>query len=234
MFPLRDTVRSRSFPLVNLGLIALNILVFLYELAVGPKGLNALLGTFALIPDRLSLAHPVSAVTLLTSAFLHGSWFHLISNLWTLYIFGDNVEDRMGSLRYLAFYLLAGVTAGVAQAALNPASQMPTIGASGAIAGVLGAYFILFPYGRVLTFVPLFFLPWFVEIPAYVFLGIWFLTQLSSGLLYLGAATDPGSFGGIAWGAHIGGFIVGLVLARLLARRRWTDRPGTFDTFGNL
>jgi membrane associated rhomboid family serine protease len=233
MFPLRDTVRSRSFPLVNLGLIALNILVFLYELAAGPKGLNALLGTFALIPDRLSLAHPVSAVTLLTSAFLHGSWFHLISNLWTLYIFGDNVEDRMGSLRYLAFYLLAGVTAGLVQAALNPASQLPTIGASGAIAGVLGAYFILFPYGRVLTFVPLFFLPWFVEIPAYVFLGIWFLTQLPSGLLYLGAAADPGSFGGIAWGAHIGGFIVGLILARLLARR-WTDRPGTIDSFGNL
>jgi membrane associated rhomboid family serine protease len=234
MFPLRDTVRSRSFPLVNLGLIAVNLLVFLYELAIGPKGINSVLDTFALIPARLSLAHPFGAVTLLTSTFLHGSWFHLISNLWVLYIFGDNVEDRMGPVRYLAFYLLAGIIAGLAQTALDPASQVPTIGASGAIAGVLGAYFILFPYGRVLTFVPLFFLPWFVEIPAYIFLGIWFLTQLSSGLLYLGAAADPGSFGGVAWWAHIGGFVFGLILARLLARRRWTDRSGAFDGLESL
>src|SRR4030042_1799025 len=171
MFPLRDTVRSRTFPLVNLALIGLNIVVFLLELSSGPQGLDRLLGTYALIPARLSWAQPLTGITLLTSAFLHGGWFHLLSNMWTLFIFGDNVEDRMGHMRYLIFYLLAGAAAGAAQVVFDPLSRLPTVGASGAIAGVLGAYFILYPQGRVLTFLPLFILPWFVEIPAYFFLG---------------------------------------------------------------
>ncbi len=218
MFPLRDTVRSRKFPLVNWLLIGANVLVFLYEVSLGPARLDSLMADYALIPARLSLAAPLSLITLLTSTFLHGGWFHVISNMWTLVIFGDNVEDRMGSFRYLVFYLMAGVFAGVVQVFFGAGSTIPTVGASGAIAAVLGAYLLLFPRGRVLTFVPLFFLPWLMEIPAFVYLGLWFLSQLSSGLLALGAAAGPGSFGGIAWWAHIGGFAFGLLLVRIFAR----------------
>jgi membrane associated rhomboid family serine protease len=220
MFPLRDTVRSRSFPFVNLALIGLNLLVFLFELSLGPQGLDRLFASYALIPARLSLVHPLSAITLLTSAFLHGGWFHVLSNLWTLFIFGDNVEDRMGHARYLVFYLLAGTAAGLTQVFFGPGSAIPTVGASGAIAGVLGAYFLLYPQGRVLTFLPLFILPWFVEIPAFVFLGVWFFSQISSGLFNLGAAGTPGSYGGVAWWAHVGGFVFGLIAVNVFARRR--------------
>jgi membrane associated rhomboid family serine protease len=172
---------------------------------------------YGLVPARLSWANPASWPTLVTSIFLHGGWFHVISNLWTLFIFGDNVEDRMGHLRFLAFYLASGVVAGLAHVALAPTSTLPTIGASGAIAGVLGAYFVLYPSARVLTLVPLIFIPWLVEIPAFIYLGIWFLSQLSSVLLNLGAAGD---FGGIAWWAHIGGFAFGALLAVLLIMPR--------------
>jgi membrane associated rhomboid family serine protease len=168
--------------------------------------------TYGLIPARLALADPAGWLTLLTSIFLHGSWLHLVSNLWTLFIFGDNVEDRLGHGRFLGFYLLSGVVAGLAHSLLASGSTLPTIGASGAIAGVLGAYFVLFPSARVLTFVPLLILPWLVEIPAFVYLGIWFLSQISSGLLDLGAA---GAFAGIAWWAHIGGFVFGALTALL-------------------
>jgi membrane associated rhomboid family serine protease len=137
--------------------------------------------------------------------------------MWTLYIFGDNIEDRMGSSRYLVFYLLAGLAAAVLQIYFAPNSSVPTLGASGAIAGVLGAYLLLYPRGRVITLIPIFILPWFVELPAFLFLGVWFLSQLSSGLLSLGAAGD---FGGIAWWAHIGGFVFGLVTVYLFVQRR--------------
>jgi membrane associated rhomboid family serine protease len=226
MFPLRDTVRSRSFPFVNVLLITANVLVFLLEVSLGPRGMDSFFAAFALIPAQLSLAQPLTIVTLLTSTFLHGGWFHLISNMWTLFIFGDNVEDRMGPFRYLVFYLMAGAFAGMVQVAFGPASGIPTVGASGAIAAVLGAYFVLFPRGRVVTFLPLFFLPWLVEIPAFVYLGIWFVSQISSGLVGLGAAGAPASFGGIAWWAHVGGFTFGLLLVRVFARRRrdiWQD-----------
>lgn len=216
MFPLRDTIKSRSFPAVNLGLIALNILIFLCEDSLSPARLESLFSIAGLIPSHLSLAHPVSLITLISSAFLHGGWFHLISNMWMLFIFGDNVEDRMGAGRYLCFYLLSGIVSGLAQAFFLPQSSMPTIGASGAIAGVLGAYLILFPRARVTTFIPVFILPWLVDVPAFIFLGFWFLTQLSSGLLSLGAV---GRFGGIAWWAHIGGFAFGMILALPFARK---------------
>jgi len=163
MFPLRDTLRSRRFPLVNWLLIGANVAVFLYEVSLGAEGLDRFFGEYALIPAQLSLAAPVSLLSLVTSMFLHGGWFHVISNLWTLVIFGDNVEDRMGSFRYLVFYLAAGVFAGLVQVVFAPGSSIPTVGASGAIAGVLGAYLLLFPHGRVLTFIPLFILPWLVE-----------------------------------------------------------------------
>ena len=225
MFPLRDTIRSRSFPIVTYGLIAANSIIFLFESSLDPKGFNTLLDIFGLVPARISTVHLLSIITPLTSVFLHGSWFHLISNMWTLFIFGDNVEDRMGSTRFLVFYLIAGVVSGLTHAlvsntiygTLSPQSWIPTVGASGAIAGVLGAYFILYPRARVVTLIPLFILPWFVEIPAFIYLGLWLFSQVSSGLLSLGAY---GAFGGIAWFAHIGGFLVGLLLVRIFARKR--------------
>ncbi len=228
MLPLRDSVRPRSVPIANYSLIALNVLVFLFEASL-PRGAFAqLLTQFGLVPGRLSLAQPMSLVTLLTSVFLHGSWFHLISNMWTLFIFGDNVEDRMGTGRYVTFYLLVGVLAGISHAYFAAGSNVPTVGASGAIAGVLGAYLLLFPRGRVLTLIPLFFLPWFVEIPAFIYLGVWFFSQLSSGLLSLG---DLGAtqFSGIAWWAHIGGFVAGMVFVQAFRRRRRQRWTSEFD-----
>ena len=224
MFPLRDTVRSRTFPAVNYGLFAINALIFLFEASLGPQGCVNLIDILGVVPARLSLSQPLSLFTLFTSMFIHGSWFHLISNMWTLYIFGDNVEDRMGSVRYLVFYLLAGVVSGLVHVVVSitvygvdsPLALTPTVGASGAIAGVLGAYFILYPRSRVITLIPLLILPWFVEIPAFIYLGFWFFSQLSSGLLSLGSY---GAFGGIAWWAHIGGFIIGLLLVKLFIRR---------------
>ncbi len=223
MFPIRDTVRSRSFPVVNYGLIALNVLVFLFEASLSTRGFNRIIDAYGIVPVQVSLTQPFSLLTLFSSMFLHGGWFHLLSNMWILFIFGDNVEDRMGSARYLVFYLLAGAVAGTTHVLFSPGSAVPTVGASGAIAGVLGAYFVLFPSARVTTFVPLFILPWFIEVPAFLFIGIWFVTQLSSGLLQLGAYGD---FGGVAWWAHIGGFLVGILLVRLFApkprvRRVW-------------
>jgi membrane associated rhomboid family serine protease len=217
MFPLRDTVRPRSRPYVTWTLIAVSLAVFAATASLQAGVFERLILDYGLVPARISFADPGSWLTLFTSIFLHGGWFHVISNLWTLFIFGDNVEDRMGHVRFLAFYLASGVVAGLAHVALAPTSTLPTIGASGAIAGVLGAYFVLFPSARVLTLVPLIFIPWLVEIPAFIYLGIWFLSQLSSVLLNLGAAGD---FGGIAWWAHIGGFAFGALLAVLLIMPR--------------
>lgn len=230
MLPLRDSVRPRSFPIANYALIGLNLLLFLFEASLPQAEFVHVLNAFGLVPGRLSLAQPLSFLTLFSSMFLHGSWFHLISNMWTLFIFGDNVEDRMGTARYFLFYLLAGAAAGLTHAYLTAGSRMPTVGASGAIAGVLGAYLLLFPHGRVLTLIPLFFLPWFVEIPAFIYLGVWFFSQLSSGLMALGTLAEGGGFSGIAWWAHIGGFVAGILLVRFFAlrrRRRWplSDQP---------
>lgn len=156
--------------------------------------------------------------------FLHGGWFHLISNMWVLFIFGDNVEDRMGHGRFLLFYLLSGLAAGLMQALAAPGSHLPTVGASGAIAGVLGAYLLFFPGARVLTLIPFFFFFSFVEIPALFYLGFWFIAQLYSGLFALALPAGM-SAGGVAWWAHIGGFLFGLLLARRFERPRpaWGD-----------
>jgi membrane associated rhomboid family serine protease len=216
MFPIQDTVRTRSFPIVNWLLIISNVAVFvLLELPLRSGQLNQFVLTYGLVPVRLVDGQPWSVVTILTSMFLHGGWLHLISNMWALFIFGDNVEGRMGPGRYLIFYLLGGVVASLTQVVVDPASRLPMVGASGAIAGVLGAYLILFPSARVLTLVPLFILPWFVEVPAFVYLGIWFLLQFLSGVL----ALDMSTMGGVAYWAHIGGFVCGLLLVRGFARR---------------
>ncbi|HUJ26510.1 MAG TPA: rhomboid family intramembrane serine protease [Myxococcales bacterium] len=218
MIPLRDTVRSRTAPIVTVGLIALNVMVFLHEVGLGPY-LERFVFAYGLIPRRLVYwrgdpLDPLRFLPLLTSMFWHGGWLHLLGNMLYLWIFGDNVEDRLGHFRYLFFYLLCGAVAGLTQVALNPASQLPTIGASGAIAGVLGAYLVTYPRSRVLTFVPLFFLPWFVEIPAVFYLAFWFLMQLLEGIGSLGARTAD--TGGVAVWAHVGGFIAGVILVKLM------------------
>jgi membrane associated rhomboid family serine protease len=217
MFPLYDTLRSRRFPIVNWMLIVLNGIVFYYELKLGKAGLNRFVNTWGLIPAQLASDPDVAWVTICTSMFLHGGWFHILSNMWILAIFGDNIEDRMGGGRYLIFYLLSGTAAALAQAFLSPLSNMPMIGASGAIAGVLGAFLILFPRARIASLVPILFIFTIIEIPAVIFLGFWFVLQLFSGWLALQGA----DINSVAWWAHIGGFIFGMLAVSLFARRRY-------------
>lgn len=216
MFPLYDTARSGKFPLVNWSLIGLNILVFLYELSLGPSALDRFTRVWGLVPAQL-MAHPYTAwPTIFTAMFLHGGWFHILSNMWVLFIFGDNVEDRMGGSRYLIFYLLSGVAAALLQSYVLQGSSLPMIGASGAIAGVLGAYLILFPRARVASIVPIIFIFTIVEVPAVVFLLFWFVSQLFSGLFVLQGAAGSG----VAWWAHVGGFVFGMLTVQLFAQRR--------------
>lgn len=197
-------------------IILANAVAFFYELRIGPSALNGFINTWGLVPVRL-WSDPQSAwVTIFSAMFLHGGWFHIVSNMWVLFIFGDNVEDRMGSGQYLVFYLLSGVAAGLMQAFLLPGSAAPMIGASGAIAGVLGAYLVLFPRARILSLVPIFFIFTLIEIPAIIFLLFWFASQLFSGFLSLGGASGSG----VAWWAHIGGFLFGLLSVFVFARRR--------------
>ncbi len=223
MIPLQDTIRSRSFPVVNWTLILANVAVFLGLLFLGPGAQKAWVNVLALAPARL-LRHPLTLwPTLFTSMFLHAGWAHLISNMLALYIFGDNVEDRMGSGRYLVFYLLCGTGAAAVHVAFNASSNVPTVGASGAISGVLAAYFLFFPRARVITLVPLFVLPWLVEIPAVIYLGMWFLSQFLNGVAMVLAGTQ--ALGGVAWWAHVGGFIAGLLLAPLFGWRPYRRSP---------
>ncbi|MBE0673014.1 MAG: rhomboid family intramembrane serine protease [Anaerolineales bacterium] len=215
MFPLYDTLRSRRFPLVNWMLIILNGAAFYYELNLGGEGLFRFIHTWGLIPVQFTSNPAVTWPTLFTSMFLHGGWFHILSNMWILVIFGDNVESRMGSLRYFIFYILSGIVAALLQTYLSLGSNTPVIGASGAIAGVLGAYLILFPRSRIASLVPILFIFTIVEIPAVLFLGFWFVSQLFSGWRALQGA-DAGA---VAWWAHIGGFIFGTVAVHLFAKR---------------
>jgi membrane associated rhomboid family serine protease len=215
MIPLRSSQRSSSYPVINNLLIGINVLFFLIELTQG-QHLNKFIYVYGLVPARYFIPQISSHFTLgeqflsfFSFMFLHGGLLHLVGNMWSLYIFGDNVEDKIGPARYLFFYVLCGLASGVVHILSNPYSQVPTIGASGAISGVMGAYFILFPRSKILTLIPLFF--FFAEIPAYFFLGIWFLIQ------FLSAATSSGQIGGIAWWAHIGGFIFGMIFLKLFA-----------------
>jgi len=232
MIPLRDSVPNRSLPVVTWALIGVNVFVFLQEVALGPE-LDGFIRTWGFVPARYFLLAQTDPgdwvdrfMPLGTSMFLHAGWTHLIGNMLYLWIFGDNVEDRLGHVRYLAFYLATGVAAGLTQAYLYPHSALPTVGASGAISGVLGAYLVLFPHARVLTLVPfVLFFP-VVELPAVLYLGFWFLMQLTSGTL---ALTIAGDAGGVAWWAHVGGFVVGMALVPLLRRRQsyppaWRDQ----------
>lgn len=214
MIPLRDTIPSARFPIVNLTLIALNCVCFLYELSLG-HNFREFVQAFGLVPARFHRLGLLGVVPLFSSMFLHSGWLHLVGNMLFLYIFGDNVEDRLGHVRYLGFYLLSGVAAGVAQVYALPASTLPMIGASGAIAGVTGAYFLFFPTARVVTLVPIFFFFQIIEIPAVVFLLLWFLMQVLYGVVTVTAAGH--AVGGVAWWAHVGGFVFGMLAAPLLA-----------------
>jgi membrane associated rhomboid family serine protease len=233
MIPLRDTIPSSRFPVVTLGIIGVNALVFFMELSMGPRALDSFFRLWGIvpacyIPSRLPvwqvmrlcdsyLPSPMYYLTLLTSMFLHGGWMHILGNMWSLWIFGDNVEDRLGRGGFLLFYLLSGLAAGAVHVVTNPASAVPTVGASGAIAGVMGAYLLLFPHATVVTLVPIFFFLQVMEIPAVIFLGLWFLTQLFSGTLALAASGTQA--GGVAWWAHIGGFVVGALWVMPIRRR---------------
>jgi membrane associated rhomboid family serine protease len=212
MIPLRDTVPSATVPVVNYGLIAVNLAVFVYEVSLGPH-LDAFISAHGLVPRDFAFSN------LVTSMFLHGGWAHVLFNMLFLYIFGDNVEDRLGHGRYLTFYLLCGMAAGSAQALLNAESRLPMVGASGAIAGVLGAYMIFFPRSRIVTLVPIFIFLQVMEIPAVFFLAAWFLLQFFSGL-----ATPHSATGGVAFWAHVGGFVAGMALGPTLRIGRST-RP---------
>lgn len=223
MFPLHDSVARRYPPLMVWTLIALNAVVFLFEASLPKEALEALINYYGFVPARYTdpawaLQHglsPNNYLPFLTMMFLHGGWSHLIGNMWTLWLFGAAVEDRMGSGRFLVFYLLCGFAAGLTQLMFNAYSTVPAIGASGAIAGVMGAYTLLFPTARILFFIPVLFFPFFFEWPALLFTGVWFLIQFLQGVMEL---FSPAVGGGIAWWAHVGGFVFGLALVRLFVR----------------
>lgn len=226
MFPVRDTAVCRRFPLAVWALVALNALAFIYELRLPRARLEEFILLFGVVPARFT--HPEWAAAhgfpddwrpLLAHMFLHGGWAHLLGNLWMLKIFGDNVEDRMGPLRFLAFYLLCGGAALAAHVLLERDSTLPVVGASGAIAGVMGAYWAMFPRARVVVLVPVIVFPLLFEVPALLFLGFWFVSQLWSGTL---AVAGSAFEGGVAWWAHAGGFVAGLALFPACVRRdRW-------------
>jgi len=221
MFPLKDTNPSRSAPVVTLLIIFLCVFVFVFELSLGRDGLDDFLHSYAVIPERY-LQHwgLDQAATVFSSMFLHAGWVHLTSNMWYLHVFGDNVEDRMGHFRFLIFYLVCGAAAAVLQVMFAPDSSLPMVGASGAIAGVLGAYLVLFPEARIITFIPIFLIPYFVEIPALFYLGFWFVMQFFTGIFSLGVSQHVGADGGVAWWAHVGGFVTGIVLVKIFTAGR--------------
>jgi membrane associated rhomboid family serine protease len=217
MFPVSDVIPSRTVPFVTVGLIVVNVLVFFYQLLLPDPLLEQFVATYAVVPAWFWWP------SLFTSQFLHSGWMHIVWNMVYLWIFGDNVEDRLGHGRFLLFYLGAGAVAAVLQILFNPFSGVPMLGASGAIAAVMGAYFVLYPQSRVLTAIFLVIFFDLVEIPAIFFLGIWFLLQLVSGIGSLGIPSAAG--GGTAFWAHIGGFVVGVMVGWVLRRRdkRWAE-----------
>ncbi len=232
MIPLKDNIPSHRTPVVTVGLIAINIIVFLRQAMLPPQAAARFVYYYGLIPIEivsgdLLVPHPVPLyATILTSMFVHGGLFHIAGNMLYLWIFGDNVEDKMGRVRYLIFYLLSGLAAALAQTLANPYSKIPMVGASGAISGVLGAYLVLFPHASVVTLI---IFGWFirlVEIPAAVVLGFWIVIQVLSGLFALG-----GEGGGVAWFAHVGGFIAGLIMVYPLKRRAARSEWGRREWF---
>ncbi|MCK5535132.1 rhomboid family intramembrane serine protease [bacterium] len=218
MIPFKDNIPSKTFPFVNISLILINLAVFGYELSLASAGtLDVFFTQWSLVPLHF-IAHPLkNADNLLLSMFFHGGWIHLIANMFYLAIFGDNVEDRMGHFRYIIFYLLCGITSFIFQILNTPLSQIPLIGASGAIAGILGAYFILYPWAKIHTLIFIF----SFEIPAFLFLGGWFFIQMLNSFFSITSAPIKGCTGGIAWWAHIGGFISGIILIFFFKKKKY-------------
>ena len=218
MIPLRDVIPSRTFPFFTITFIVLNAVAFLFEVSLSEPALEEFMLAYGVVPARFSW------LTLATSMFLHGGWLHFLGNMLYLWIFGDNVEDRLGHWRFVLFYLFCGAAAALAHVFMNPNSGIPTIGASGAIAGVMGAYLVLYPHSRVLALVPLFIIWEIIEVPAIIFLGIWFLMQFFSGVGSI-AAEAGARTGGIAFWAHVAGFLAGMAAVLVLrkpSRSQWT------------
>ncbi len=232
MLPLKDDVPARQVPWVNWLLIAANVAVYVAMLRMPTPELNRFVVDYSVVPARL-LADPSPAqlATLITSLFLHASLLHIGGNMLVLWIFGDNVEDRLGSVRYLILYFVCGVVAGLTQVASAPGSDLPGLGASGAIAGVLAAYALWYPRARVVVLVPILILPWLVAVPALVVIGLWIALQVISGLATLNQPALAAS-GGVAWWAHIGGFGAGLILGPLLLATRAPARRGGSQRYG--
>lgn len=224
MIPIRDSVPSRSVPVVVRTLILVNVLVFFFEIALSRGSTEQLFYLFGFVPARFT--HPAWAEavgfpmgsywSILTHQFLHGGWLHIIMNMWALWIFGDNVEDRMGPLRFIIFYVTCGAAAALTQLFMTPDSTVPAVGASGAIAGVLGAYLMFFPTSRLVVLLPILFFPFFFEVPAIFYLVFWFFSQVFSGTASL---LGPQRAGGIAFWAHVGGFVAGMLLCWIFRRR---------------
>jgi membrane associated rhomboid family serine protease len=211
MIPLRDTVKSRNTPIFTWIIIIVNIFVFIHEIRLPGQSLVNFINTFGLTPSKINFSQPVSLYPLVSHMFLHGSWIHLISNMWIFFIFGDNVEDKIGGIKFVVFYLIGGISAGLVQSIFGDPT-VAVVGASGAIAAVLGAYFLFYPTARVLTLIPIFIFPWFIRIPAIIYLGLWFILQLFQGLLSMDISNSSAA-GGVAWWAHIGGFLIGFFMA---------------------
>jgi rhomboid family protein len=233
VFPIRDTIPSRHVPVATWLIIGVNVVVFLLELANPAPVVRQMTYLFGIVPARYthpewarSVGFPSGYWPFVTSMFLHGGWLHVIGNMWALWIFGDNVEDRMGPLRFLLFYGICGVAAGLVHLLTNAGSTVPAIGASGAIAGVMAAYFILFPQARIVAMFPIVFWPVFFEVPAFLYLGFWFFVQFFSGAT---AFVSPERASGIAWWAHVGGFATGALTFWMFLRPRARRAP--HDTF---
>lgn len=222
MIPIRDCLPRKYPPFISWLLIFINIIVFIFELSLPEELLEKFFYIFGVVPAKYMLAdslelNPISYLPFFTSMFLHGGWLHLISNMWTIVIFADNVEDKMGHINFLIFYILSGLAAGIIHCIFNPTSTIPTIGASGAISGILGAYMFLFPHSRVITLIPIFFIPYFIALPAFTYIFIWFFSQIFSGI---GSLIAQNHIGGVAWWAHIGGFIFGVITHRIFIKRK--------------
>jgi membrane associated rhomboid family serine protease len=229
MIPIGDSVRARTFPYVNIAIISANFLVFFYEVGFA-SNIDKLFFNWAVVPAELTDYlgspgdHPLRVLfTPITAMFLHGGWFHIVGNMIFLWVFGDNVEDAVGHFRYLAFYLLCGIAATAAQVWIDPNSQVPTLGASGAIAGVLGAYMVLYPRATIAALIMPFFF-WTAYVPAFLLIGFWFFLQLFNGVASIGYAVGAGE--GVAWWAHVGGFSAGFLLLWFFRPHRRSARIG--------
>lgn len=229
MIPIKDDIPSKSYPIVNTTLIVLNVTAFFFELLLGDQ-LEFFIHQFGVIPFKYFYSEAITIdgsvvqfsmseriIPLFTSMFLHGGWMHLIGNMLYLFIFGDNVEDRMGHFRYIVFYILCGLAGSFAHIITNPESTIPTIGASGAISGVLGAYLLLYPTARIIVIIPILFFWDIIKLPALIVLGFWFVTQLFQGTLAL--AVETTASGGVAWWAHIGGFAFGMIAINIFKKK---------------